>query len=153
MLDADNALYPPAVQACLQLATCGDNRLAVVHPLLAVQVEPGRPDDQRSLVRSQSWQRGRFCFENMVDAMALVRRSAWEKAGGYTHIEGGWEDFDFWCKLIEAGFHGIQCPRILAEYRSHDQSMSHTATNSNWRALSRTLQQRHPWLQLPLASP
>ena len=153
VLDADNALYPPAVQACLQLATCGDNRLAVVHPLLAVQVEPGRPDDQRSLVRSQSWQRGRFCFENMVDAMALVRRSAWEKAGGYTHIEGGWEDFDFWCKLIEAGFHDVQCPRILAEYRSHDQSMSHTATNSNWRALSRTLQQRHPWLQLPLASP
>ena len=132
VLDADNVLYPSAVQACLQLATCGDNRLAVVHPLLAVQVEPGRPDDQRSLVRSQSWQRGRFCFENMVDAMALVRRSAGRRPRLHAHRRG-WEDFDFWCKLIEAGFHGIQCPRILAEYRSHDQSMSHTATNSNWR--------------------
>jgi GT2 family glycosyltransferase len=89
----------------------------------------------------------------MVDAMALVRRSAWAQAGGYTHIEGGWEDFDFWCKLLDAGFHGVQCPRILAVYRSHDQSMSHTATNSNWRALARTLQRRHPWLDLPLAKP
>ncbi len=153
VLDADNALYPAAVSACLQLATRGDDQLAVVHPLLAVEAEAGRPDDQRFMVRPQSWQQGRFRFENMVDAMALVRRSAWEKAGGYTHIEGGWEDFDFWCKLLEAGFHGVQCPRILAVYRSHDQSMSHNATNSNWRALSRTLQQRHPWLELPLASP
>jgi len=85
--------------------------------------------------------------------MALVRRTAWQAAGGYTHIEGGWEDFDFWCKLHDGGFHGLQCPRILAVYRSHVQSMSHTATNSNWRALSRTLQERHPWLQLPLATP
>ena len=153
VLDADNALYPAAVDGCLQLASSGDDQLAVVHPLLVVEAEPGRPDDQRSLVRPQSWQRGRLRFENMVDAMALVRRSAWEQAGGYTHIEGGWEDFDFWCKLIDAGFHGVQCPRILAVYRSHDQSMSHTATNSNWLALSRTLQQRHPWLELPLARP
>ena len=29
--------------------------------------------------------------------------------------------------------------------------MSHTSTNRNWRALARTLQARHPWLQLPLA--
>ena len=83
--------------------------------------------------------------------MALVRRSAWQSVGGYTHIDGGWEDFDFWCKLVDGGFHGIQCPRVLAVYRSHATSMSHSATNHRWRALSRTLQRRHPWLQLPLA--
>ena len=83
--------------------------------------------------------------------MALVRRSSWESVGGYTHIEGGWEDYDFWCKLVEAGFYGVQSPRVLATYRSHADSMSHTATNHSWRALSRTLQERHPWLKLPLA--
>ena len=66
-----------------------------------MEAEPGRPDEQRSLVRPQSWQRQRLAFENHVDAMALVRRSAWESVGGYTHIEGGWEDYDFWCKLVE----------------------------------------------------
>lgn len=29
--------------------------------------------------------------------------------------------------------------------------MSQTVTNRSWRALSRTLQQRHPWLELSLA--
>ena len=141
------------MEACLGLAQRGGDGLAVVHPLLVVEAEPGRPDDARSLVGTLSWLREHFLKGNVVDAMALVRRSAWEKVSGYTHIEGGWEDFDFWCKLIEAGFHGVQCPHILAVYRSHAQSMSHTATNSNWLALSRTLQDRHPWLELPLASP
>jgi len=152
VLDADNALFPEAVTQCLALAEAGAEPLAVVHPLLAVEAEPGRPDEQRTLVRPQSWQKQRLCFENHVDAMALVRRSAWERVGGYTHIEGGWEDFDFWCKLLEAGFYGVQCPQLLAVYRSHAESMSHTATNRSWRALSCTLQARHPWLQLPLAT-
>ena len=151
VLDADNALFPDAVAGCLALADAGDPQLAVVHPLLAVEAEPGRPDEHRSLVRPQSWQRERLRFENHVDAMALVRRSAWERVGGYTHIEGGWEDYDFWCKLAGAGYHGLQCPRILAVYRSHADSMSHRATNRSWHALSRTLQQRHPWLHLSLA--
>ena len=153
VLDADNALYPRAVEACLQLAGTGDGQLAVVHPLLAVEVEAGRPDDQRSLVSTASWQRSRLLGGNVVDAMALVRRTAWQAVGGYTHIQGGWEDFDFWCKLLDACFYGLQCPEVLAVYRSHADSMSHTATNRSWRALSRTLQDRHPWLDLPLATP
>ncbi len=151
VLDADNLLYPDAVAACLALARQGGDGLAVVHPLLAVTAEPGRGDDQRTLVSTAPWQRDRLSQGNTVDAMALIRRTAWRSVGGYTHIEGGWEDYDFWCKLIEAGFHGVQCPSVLAEYRSHCGSMSHTATNRQWRALSRTLQRRHPWLRLPLA--
>ena len=151
VVDADNRLFPDAVGSCLALADSSDPHLAVVHPLLAVEAEQGRFDDQRTLVSSASWQRQRLIAGNVVDAMALVRCSAWEMVGGYTHIEGGWEDFDFWCKLVEAGFHGIQCPRILALYRSHAESMSHCTTNRSWHALSRTLQRRHPWLDLPLA--
>ena len=152
VLDADNALYPRAVENCLGLAEAGSPDLAVVHPLLAVEVESGRPDEQRSLVSTASWQRARLSRENTVDAMALVRWQAWKSVQGYCHIEGGWEDYDFWCKLIGAGWHGVQCPQVLAVYRSHDESMSHTATNQAWRALSRTLQARHPWLMLPLAN-
>ena len=85
--------------------------------------------------------------------MALVRRNAWESVGGYTHIEGGWEDYDLWCKLSGAGFHGVQVPELLAVYRSHADSMSHSVTSGSRRALSRTLQERHPWLDLPQATP
>ena len=117
------------------------------------EAEPGRWDDQRTLVSTASWQRERLASGNVVDAMALVRRSAWEQVGGYTHIEGGWEDYDFWCKLIETDFSGILCPQRLARYHCHTGSMLATQTHHRLRAISRVLQHRHPWLQLYLATP
>ena len=151
VLDADNLLFPAAVATCMDLAEQVDGAVAVVHPLLAFELEAKRPDDVRSLVGFGSWQIERFKDGNYVDAMALIRREAWQQVGGYTHIEGGWEDFDFWCKLVEAGFHGVQCPQILAAYRSHGSSMTELSTTRRQRPLSITLQDRHPWLQLPFA--
>ena len=151
VLDADNLLLPMAVSSCMSLAEQVDGSVAVVHPLLGVEAEAGRPDEQRSLVGFGSWQQAKLRNGNYIDAMALVRRAAWQKVGGYTHIEGGWEDFDFWCKLVEAGLHGVQCPHVLAVYRSHTNSMTVNATSRLQRPLSLTLQDRHPWLALPLA--
>lgn len=153
VLDADNVLYPQAVSACLEVAGQMDDSVAVVHPLLLVEAEAGRPDERRSLVGLDSWQQSKFLRGNYIDAMALIRRSAWDKVGGYTHIEGGWEDYDFWCKLVEAGYHGVQCPQVLAVYRSHADSMTMHSTMRLQRPLSRTLQARHPWLELALARP
>ena len=151
VLDADNMLLPAAVGACLEQARLSTNQMAVVHPLVQVIGDGDHGHDGRSLVSRISWQRQAFLAGNVIDAMALVRRSAWQAVGGYTHIEGGWEDFDFWCKLIESGYHGVLCPRILARYNTHDTSMTATSTASNWRPLSRCLQHRHPWLELPYA--
>ncbi len=147
VLDADNELFPDALRSCKQIADLGPNALAVVHPLLFVQADQGREDDKRTLTGLAPWQQIRLKKENTIDAMALVRRSAWQSVSGYTHIEGGWEDYDFWCKLIDKGFYGVQCPKILALYRSHKKSMSHLHTNTSWRSLSRTLQKRHPWMK------
>ncbi|GCE64734.1 glycosyltransferase family 2 protein [cyanobiont of Ornithocercus magnificus] len=153
VLDADNALYPGAVSVCLSLAEAGGNSLAVVHPLIAIKSEPGQLEKQHVLIGCQSWQRDRFLSGNYIDAMALVRRSAWQAVDGYSDIADGWEDYDFWCKLVAAGWNGIQCPQVLAIYHSHIDSMSQTVTRRSWRPLSRTLQVRHPWLKLPLAQP
>ena len=148
VLDADNLLLPDAVASCLAIANAAPSSTAVVHPLVALEyVSPSTMP--RSFISTLSWQRQNFLNGNVVDAMALVRRSAWEQVGGYTHIPGGWEDFDFWCQLIEAGLHGVLCPQRLAIYHSHDQSMAATGTRLQERQLSRLLQQRHPWLHLP----
>lgn len=151
VLDADNELFPQAVHACLAQAQAAGPRVAVVHPLVEVVGEGRHGHDGRSLISRVSWQRQVFLHGNVIDAMALVRRSAWQAVGGYTHIEGGWEDFDFWCKLMDADWHGLLCPRVLARYHCHGDSMTARSTVSNWRPLSRCLQQRHPWLTLPYA--
>ena len=151
VLDADNALDPLAVAHCSLLANAADSSCAVVHSLIRVQPEAGC-HDPRQLVSDLPWQQEIFQRGNYIDAMALVRREAWQAVGGYTHIRGGWEDFDFWCCLIDAGWHGILCPQVLATYRLHGDSMLQSQTNNHQRRLSRLLQQRHPWLQLAFAA-
>ena len=92
------------------------------------------------------WQREQLRAGNVIDAMALVRRSAWEAVGGYSHIPGGWEDFDFWCKLIEADWHGVLYPQPLATYTQHGSSM----LQSNYTVQSRGM--THYMITLNLAT-
>ena len=148
VLDADNQLESDALQRCWHLAKQADSHCAVIHSLVRVKPEQGS-EDPRALVSDAPWQQQLFRGGNYIDAMALVRREAWKAIGGYTHIPGGWEDFDFWCCLIDAGLHGVLCPQVLATYTSHQSSMRAESTTSQERRLSRLLQSRHPWLDLP----
>ena len=149
VLDADNLLQPNALSNCLKLALETSEECAVVHPWIAVEREQQNQIHQRGGLHGLAlWQRDKFLKGNHIDAMAMIRRSAWKGVGGYTHIPGGWEDFDFWCNLIEAGYHGICMPQVVCSYVVHDASMLATSTNSNLRWLCRLMQQRHPWLQL-----
>ena len=150
VLDADNLLLPDAVACCLEVAEAAPATAAVVHSLVEL-VQEGPGGTEPGLISPLSWQRSHFLFTNYIDAMALVRVAAWRQVGGYTHIPGGWEDFDFWCALIDAGLHGVLCPQRLARYTRHGSSMIATTTNRHVRRISRVLQARHPWLTLPMA--
>lgn len=149
VLDADNLLFPDAVRATMEHTGNDDEKLAVIHNLVEKVGKRGGSDDPSVLISRMSWQRTMLARGNYIDAMALIRRKAWQAVGGYTHIEFGWEDYDFWCKLINAGFYGVLCPRILSRYTIHEMSMIHNYTTPNARALQRSLKKRHPWLNLP----
>jgi GT2 family glycosyltransferase len=149
VLDADNSLEPEAVALCLAIAECSPSTTAVVHPMVELRNESrvdGQPE--QALLSHIPWQRQAMIGGNQIDAMALVRREHWHLVGGYTHIPGGWEDYDFWCKIIEAGLHGVICPQRLAVYNRHNSSMQARKTLSHLWSLKRILMSRHPWLQL-----
>ena len=149
VLDADNLLHPSALERSLKLAMHCSDKTAVVHPWIAVEAETANKQLLRKGLHGLAiWQRERFLHGNHIDAMALIRRAAWADIGGYTHIPGGWEDFDFWCCLIEAGWLGVCLPQVICSYVVHQESMLSTTTNNNLRWLCRLMQQRHPWLQL-----
>ena len=135
-----------ALKQCGQLARHSAANCAVVHSLVLVKAEQGS-DDPRVLVSDTPWQQQLFRGGNYIDAMALVRREAWEAIGGYTHIPGGWEDFDFWCSPIDAGWHGA-LPRCWPPTPATAAPCVESTTKQE-RRLSRLLQARHPWLDLP----
>lgn len=143
--DADNPIAPRALEQCFKISQRVHDRVAVVHPLIRLDPCPATlPPLQGNGI---TWQRDQFVYANCVDAMALVRRAAWLEVGGYSHIDGGWEDYDFWCKLIDHGWTGVQCPQMLASYTHHAASMTSTTSLPASYRLETILQRRHPWLQ------
>ncbi len=141
-LDADNILLP----------NCAETLLKSIEPTSAAFVYPEiqRFGDSDEVFGVGPFDPNRLMTGNYIDAMALVRKSAWAQAGGYDHIRYGWEDFDFWCKFVERGLWGQNVPQVLARYRVHGQSMLRTETDlsDHKKALIANLQARHPWLQL-----
>lgn len=148
VLDADNSLEPEALALCMAIAQTSPSTTAVVHPLVELRSE-GRLDGQpdHALLTRIPWQREALKYGNQIDAMALIRREHWKLVNGYTHIPDGWEDYDFWCKLIEEGLQGSICPQRLGVYNQHSGSMQATSTIPALRRLKRLMKARHPWLQ------
>ena len=75
-----------------------------------------------------------------IDAMAMIRKEPVLQLGGYSPEYGpmlpqGWEDYDLWLKLAQAGHAGKLIPQILSDYRVHPQCMIHQ-TNAFRRELA-----------------
>lgn len=62
-----------------------------------------------------------------IPAQVLMRKTLWEKAGGYsTHacFVAGNEDWDFWLSAAETGFRYKHVPEVLYRYRIHADGLS-----------------------------
>ncbi|WAX98156.1 glycosyltransferase family A protein (plasmid) [Aminobacter sp. NyZ550] len=138
ILDADNEIYPRAL-ARLKEALDDTGGGAAYSQLEFF-------GDLKRIGDGDIWRKETFINGNYVDAMALVRKDVIQQVGGYTHIEGGWEDYDFWCKLIERGIDAVFVPELLCRYRVHGNSMLRTDTNRNAADVLLQVQMRHPWL-------
>ena len=143
-LDADNRLRPAACETLL--ANLRASEAAFAYP--AIQAFGSKTE----VFGREAFSVPRLEIGNYIDAMALVRKSAWAEAGGYDHVQYGWEDYDFWCRLTERGHFGVNVPEILADYRVHAASMLHTTTEvqDHKNDLVRDLKRRHPWVDVPL---
>lgn len=144
VIDADNEIYPRCI-----------TRLSKAMDESGCEAAYSQLEffgDQRQLGYADVWQPESFEEENFVDAMALISKQAWSDVGGYTHIEGGWEDYDFWCKFVERGFAGGFVPEMLGRYRVHGTSMLRSETSSRYASINIEMSLRHPWLKLPPAA-
>ena len=141
-LDADNRLLPEFCSRTLRALR--GTRAAFAYTKIQCF------GDHHHVIGTDAFSQMLFSQANYVDAMALIAKWAWAGIGGYTHIQHGWEDYDFWCCCIEHGFWGIHVPEILAEYRFHEDSMLRTATDvqHNKREVVRQLEARHDWMSI-----
>jgi FkbM family methyltransferase len=145
VLDADNEIYPDAIVKLLSVCTSARAEAAYS------QLE--NFGAASGYGRSGFWNPAYLALGNYIDAMALIKKSAWLAVGGYSYFTiSGWEDYDLWCKFVEHGFKGVFVPELLCRYRVHGSSMLNQATNRNLELLRAEMVKRHPWLRLPSSS-
>lgn len=118
-LDADDMLAPLYLEKTTKLLDEAPNNIGFVSTWLK---EFG--------LRSDVWKAGDFdvakmLITNTVHAGSLFKKSAWEKVGGYTERRDlqGYEDWDFWLKLIEFGYGWETIHEVLFLYRIRENSL------------------------------
>ncbi|WP_282073730.1 glycosyltransferase family 2 protein [Polaribacter atrinae] len=66
-----------------------------------------------------------FLFDNNSTSFALIRKSFWEKIGGYDEkMTNGFEDWEFWISFTRNGGYIHMIPELLFNYRYKKKSLN-----------------------------
>ena len=136
IIDADNTIYPRCIARLAAAMHNGD--------FDATYAQLEYFGNERKIGSADIWDPAVIAEENYVDVMALVKKSSWSHINGFSHIEEGWEDYDFWLKFIDSGFVAGYQPEILCRYRRHGHSRTHTDAYAAHEKLRAIMAYRHP---------
>jgi GT2 family glycosyltransferase len=140
VLDADNWIYPSCLRVLRTAFSATEH--AAVYGL--IQRVDGDTNEPLGLASKYEWNLRDLIRGPYIDAMAMFERDALLRVGGYStelieHGWFGWEDYDLWLKLAQAGRTCRLVPRILSAYRVHSNSMLN-ATNRSVEGIARYFQ-------------
>jgi glycosyltransferase involved in cell wall biosynthesis len=117
-LDADDRLAPEWFRKGVAVLD-GDPQIAFVSHWVETF------GDEQAVWAPEQCDLATLLDRNTVNGAALVRRSAYDDAGGFDEsFRAGCEDWDFWITLVERGFHGAIVREVLFYYRRRADSMS-----------------------------
>lgn len=137
VLDADNEIYPRAIREMYEVAKDG------VFDVVYSQLEFFGTESH--LGYADIYDPNLLRTGNYIDVMSLISKRAWQEVGGFSHIELGWEDYDFWLKLQDAGFEMGYIPEILCRYRKHGKSRTDNNALRSHDKLLEIMSLRHPF--------
>ncbi|HTR42528.1 MAG TPA: glycosyltransferase family 2 protein [Pseudomonadales bacterium] len=127
ILDADNEIRPDCLSAHYQTLAASDYAMAygIINCFDSVTRKTV------STMSNSEWDERLLVSRPCIDAMAMLRKETVQKLGGYSIEYGkifpqGFEDYDLWLRLAQAGYSGKLIPRILSDYRVHPTSMVRT---------------------------
>jgi len=83
-------------------------------------------------------------FLNRLPYCMLIRRSAWQAAGGYDEaMADGMEDWEFNIRLLQAGFGGLEIAKPLLIYRVSGEGMLMSRTARRHGTIWRYIRTKH----------
>lgn len=110
-------------------------------------------DARTGWLRSHAWSKQRLIPENYINTSALVRTDAARQVGYFKpSMNEGFDDWDFYLSLAEAGFRGVYCRDTFLWYRQKPQGGVNTMTREREHRVRVQIVQNHPGLYQTAAS-
>jgi glycosyltransferase involved in cell wall biosynthesis len=143
-LDADNRIRPSYPRRAAEV-------LAAAADVGVVYGDAALFGERSGVWRAPDFNPDDMVTGNRIDACAVVRRKAWERCGGYDEsLKAGFEDWDFWLSIAEAGWRFVHLPEVLFDYRVRSGSMSSGLSKLRTRRrLLETIVAKHPAIFQP----
>jgi glycosyltransferase involved in cell wall biosynthesis len=135
-LDADDLLPPGALTA---LANCLDAHPGADAAWGDYQMFGRRRCRVPAAERLDPW---RVTYLSEIPGTSLIRRSRLLEVGGWD-MGSGYEDWDLWMKLAEAGADGVHVRSVTLLYRQHDSPRMFAESQVHAAALRARLRARH----------
>ncbi|RMF44783.1 MAG: glycosyltransferase family 2 protein [Deltaproteobacteria bacterium] len=141
-LDADDRIAPDYAERAVALLE-EDDRIGIVYGGVQLFGEVNR-----------EWELPEFSLphqllDNLIYSAGFFRREDWQRAGGYSSdMDLGWEDWDFWLRLLSLGRQVRRLPGITFYYRIRARSRERSLTLVQKARLMARLALRNPRLYL-----
>ena len=137
-LDADDKLVPGAIEEQVKLMTddmtIGQTALMEFGERHVVMI----PSSDNSIQR--------ILRANSIICTAMYPKKAWVEVGGYDESEImrlGLEDWEFWIRCLEKGYHVNTTDFIALRYRCHQGQMTQATTHPKWDKITGYMKEKH----------
>lgn len=145
LLDSDDRWLPHKLET--QVPHFADSEVALVHASYRLFPPPEYLEKEWIVTEGAHPTYLEEVRQNKVGVLtAVIRRSVLEEVGGFDAAYYGCEDWELWLRIAEK-YRLVGCAEILAEYRLHGSSMTHTNGERMYQARKRILEKqaaRHP---------
>jgi len=138
-VDSDDILRPDCLKEHIKLA---DEKSIVTCGLMAFGSENYTARPQKATIDI-------LLKTNVIYSNTLFPKKAWEDAGGFDESEImrlGWEDREFWLRVIGAGYESKIGDYVGLLWRRHPQTMSDTTANPNHEKLQNYIYEKNKHL-------
>jgi GT2 family glycosyltransferase len=144
-LDCDDRLEPPFLEEGLAVLKSAPPDVAGVFCHM-------RLIGSGSGLLERHFNRFDLLFANPMPAGTLIRKSVWQSTGGYDEtMREGYEDWEFYIRLMRMGYRAIEIPEPYLLYRVSQSGMLFSQSSGRHAALWRAIRQKHAGLYRPLA--
>lgn len=91
--------------------------------------------------RAGPWDHERLKRGNYISTMSLVRREAFEAAGGWDESLARFQDWDLWMTMAEQGCRGVHVPEVL--FHAHYLPGSSITTDVDYEEARQRVREKH----------